>query len=143
VHTLVDRFDSGSDGASGRIYKKNLITPRRTSPQAARACRTRTLAGIAARPSNVGTDKDGEKRQRVAIEAFAKRAGMDIVDWFYDPAVSGATKPRDATPFLRERTRTICTRAAARAARTKQHRAAPAERIRSVATTLANEPNAK
>jgi hypothetical protein len=26
----------------------------------------------------------------VAIEAFAKRAGLDIVDWFYDPAVSGA-----------------------------------------------------
>src|SRR4030095_13020457 len=23
-------------------------------------------------------------------EAFAKRAGMEIVDWFYDPAVSGA-----------------------------------------------------
>jgi hypothetical protein len=26
----------------------------------------------------------------VAIEAFAKRAGLDIVDWFYDPTVSGA-----------------------------------------------------
>src|SRR4029453_18001938 len=40
--------------------------------------------------TNVGADKDSEKRQRVAIEAFAKRASLDIVDWFYDPAVSGA-----------------------------------------------------
>jgi DNA invertase Pin-like site-specific DNA recombinase len=40
--------------------------------------------------TNVGTDKDSEKRQRVAIEGFAKRAGLEIVDWFYDPAVSGA-----------------------------------------------------
>src|SRR6266498_2020627 len=40
--------------------------------------------------ANVGADKDSEKRQRVAIEGFAKQAGLDIVDWFYDPAVSGA-----------------------------------------------------
>jgi DNA invertase Pin-like site-specific DNA recombinase len=40
--------------------------------------------------TNVGADKDSEKRQRVAIEAFAKRAGLEIVDWSYDPAVSGA-----------------------------------------------------
>jgi Resolvase, N terminal domain len=35
-------------------------------------------------------DKDSEKRQRAAIEGYAKRAGMSVVDWFYDPAVSGA-----------------------------------------------------
>jgi len=40
--------------------------------------------------ANVGADKDSERRQRVAIETFAKRAGLEIVDWFYDPAVSGA-----------------------------------------------------
>jgi DNA invertase Pin-like site-specific DNA recombinase len=40
--------------------------------------------------ANVGADKDSEKRQRAAIEAFAKRAGLDIIEWFYDPAVSGA-----------------------------------------------------
>jgi DNA invertase Pin-like site-specific DNA recombinase len=40
--------------------------------------------------ANVGADKDSEKRQRVAIEAFAKRSGVEIVDWFCDPAVSGA-----------------------------------------------------
>ena len=47
--------------------------------------------------ANVGTDKDSEKRQRVAIEAFAKRGGLEIVDWFYDPAVSGAD-PIEARP---------------------------------------------
>jgi len=29
-------------------------------------------------------------RQRAAIEAYAKRAGLLVTDWFYDPAVSGA-----------------------------------------------------
>jgi hypothetical protein len=43
--------------------------------------------------ANVGADKDSDKRQRVAIEAFAKRGGLEIVDWFYDPAVSGADCP--------------------------------------------------
>jgi DNA invertase Pin-like site-specific DNA recombinase len=40
--------------------------------------------------TNVGTDKDSEKRQRVAIESYAKHAGLVIVDWFYDPNVKGA-----------------------------------------------------
>ena len=42
--------------------------------------------------ANVGADKDSDKRQRVAIAAFAKRARFEIAaeDWFYDPAVSGA-----------------------------------------------------
>ena len=40
--------------------------------------------------ANVGTDKDSEKRQRHAIQGFAKRAGFEIVDEFYDAAVSGA-----------------------------------------------------
>jgi DNA invertase Pin-like site-specific DNA recombinase len=40
--------------------------------------------------TNVGPDKDSDKRQRVAVERYAKRAGLEIVDWFYDPAVSGA-----------------------------------------------------
>jgi DNA invertase Pin-like site-specific DNA recombinase len=47
--------------------------------------------------TNVGADKDSEKRQRAAIEAFAKRAGLEIVEWFYDPAVSGAD-PIEARP---------------------------------------------
>jgi DNA invertase Pin-like site-specific DNA recombinase len=42
--------------------------------------------------ANVGADKDSEKRQREAIEGFAKRSGYHIApaDWFYDPAVKGA-----------------------------------------------------
>jgi DNA invertase Pin-like site-specific DNA recombinase len=40
--------------------------------------------------ANVGEGKDSERRQRLAIQRFAKSAGFDIVDWFNDPAVSGA-----------------------------------------------------
>jgi DNA invertase Pin-like site-specific DNA recombinase len=40
--------------------------------------------------ANVGQDKDSERRQRSAIERFAKRARFAVVDWFNDPAVSGA-----------------------------------------------------
>jgi DNA invertase Pin-like site-specific DNA recombinase len=47
--------------------------------------------------TNVGADKDSEKRQRSAIQAFAKQAGLEIGDWFYDPAVSGAD-PIEARP---------------------------------------------
>ena len=39
--------------------------------------------------TNVGADKDSEKRQRAAIERFAKSARFEVVDWFNDPAVSG------------------------------------------------------
>ena len=40
--------------------------------------------------TNVGADKDSDKRQRASIHAFAKRAGFEIVGEFYDEAVSGA-----------------------------------------------------
>jgi DNA invertase Pin-like site-specific DNA recombinase len=40
--------------------------------------------------ANVGADKDSDKRQRAAIEAFAKRAGLEITEEFYDQDVSGA-----------------------------------------------------
>jgi DNA invertase Pin-like site-specific DNA recombinase len=40
--------------------------------------------------TNVGGDKDSDKRQREAIQAFAKAAGYAVVDEFYDAAVSGA-----------------------------------------------------
>ena len=40
--------------------------------------------------ANVGTDKDSEKRQRHAVQGFAKRTGYSIVDEFYDASVSGA-----------------------------------------------------
>jgi DNA invertase Pin-like site-specific DNA recombinase len=47
--------------------------------------------------TNVGPDKDSDKRQLAAIHAFAKAAGYEIVDTFYDAAVSGAD-PVDARP---------------------------------------------
>ena len=40
--------------------------------------------------TNVGPDKDSDKRQRTAIEAFARQAGFAIVGEYYDAAVSGA-----------------------------------------------------
>ena len=40
--------------------------------------------------ANVGADKDSDKRQRAAIEGYAKRAGFALVDEFNDAAVSGA-----------------------------------------------------
>src|ERR1700729_260118 len=40
--------------------------------------------------ANVGPDKDSDKRQRAAIEGFAKRAGFVVIGEFSDPGVSGA-----------------------------------------------------
>jgi DNA invertase Pin-like site-specific DNA recombinase len=40
--------------------------------------------------TNIGADKDSDRRQREAIAAFAKRAGYELAGEFYDQAVSGA-----------------------------------------------------
>jgi DNA invertase Pin-like site-specific DNA recombinase len=50
--------------------------------------------------TNVGADKDSERRQRVAIEAHAKQAGFIIVDWFYDAAVRGADAVTSRPGFI-------------------------------------------
>jgi DNA invertase Pin-like site-specific DNA recombinase len=47
--------------------------------------------------TNAGPDKDSEKRQRAAIQRYARRAGITVVEWFNDPAVSGAD-PIEARP---------------------------------------------
>lgn len=47
--------------------------------------------------ANVGEDRDSDKRQAVAIEAYAKRAGVQVVETFYDAAVRG-TDPIDTRP---------------------------------------------
>jgi len=48
--------------------------------------------------SNVGPEKDSQRRQAAAVEAYAKgRAKLAIVSSFYDAAVSGAD-PVDARP---------------------------------------------
>jgi DNA invertase Pin-like site-specific DNA recombinase len=51
--------------------------------------------------ANVGGDKDSDKRQRAAIEAYAKRAGFTLVGEYYDKAVSGADRI-DERPGFRE-----------------------------------------
>jgi DNA invertase Pin-like site-specific DNA recombinase len=40
--------------------------------------------------TNVGQDKDSDTRQRLAIQAYAANAGIEIAGEFYDAAVSGA-----------------------------------------------------
>jgi DNA invertase Pin-like site-specific DNA recombinase len=49
--------------------------------------------------TNVGPDKDSDKRQREAIQVFAKRAGYTIVDEFYDAAVKGADPVQERPGF--------------------------------------------
>ena len=39
--------------------------------------------------TNVGADKDSEKRQRAAIEGYAKRAGMSVVHWLRHRRMAG------------------------------------------------------
>jgi DNA invertase Pin-like site-specific DNA recombinase len=50
--------------------------------------------------TNVGEDKDSEKRQRGNIERFAKATGREIVEWFRDPAVSGDDAVEDRPGFM-------------------------------------------
>jgi DNA invertase Pin-like site-specific DNA recombinase len=49
--------------------------------------------------TNVGADRDSDKRQRAAIEAYAKAASFEIVGEFYDAAVSGADPVADRLGF--------------------------------------------
>ena len=49
--------------------------------------------------TNVGPDKDSEKRQLAAIHAYAKANGFEIVGTFYDAAVSGADPVTDRPGF--------------------------------------------
>src|SRR5260370_37213552 len=49
--------------------------------------------------ANVGEDKDSDKRQFAAIEAYTKAAGFEIVATFYDAAVSGADPVTDRPGF--------------------------------------------
>jgi DNA invertase Pin-like site-specific DNA recombinase len=49
--------------------------------------------------TNVGPDKDSDKRQRAAINAFAKADGYVIVGEFYDKAVRGSDPVADRPGF--------------------------------------------
>ena len=55
------------------------------------------VAYLSGSASNVGQDKDSDKRQRAAIAAFARANGFVIVDEYYDAAVSRAD-PVDRRP---------------------------------------------
>ena len=50
--------------------------------------------------TNVGADKDSDRRQREAIQGFARRAGIEVVDEFYDPAVSGGDPVESRPGFI-------------------------------------------
>src|SRR6185295_5101541 len=49
--------------------------------------------------ANVGAEKDSDKRQRTATEAYARRAGFTIVGEYYDKAVSGADRTDERLGF--------------------------------------------
>jgi len=51
--------------------------------------------------TNVGPEKDSERRQREAIHVFAKRAGFALVEEFSDPGVSGADPIAERPGFAR------------------------------------------
>ena len=55
--------------------------------------------------ANVGGDKDSARRQRLAVERYAKAAGLEVVAEFADEAVSGAdpveTRPGFAAMLAR------------------------------------------
>lgn len=50
--------------------------------------------------ANVGPDKDSDKRQLAAIEAFSKTMGFQVVEVFYDAAVSGADPVTERPGFV-------------------------------------------
>ena len=49
--------------------------------------------------TNIGPDKDSDKRQQAAIHAYAKANRFEIVATFYDAAVSGADPVTDRPGF--------------------------------------------
>ncbi len=49
--------------------------------------------------SAANVDGDSAERQRVAIRAYAERAGIEVVEEFYDAAVSGADHIQDRAGF--------------------------------------------
>src|SRR5271168_1571853 len=51
--------------------------------------------------TNVGEDKDSDKRQRVVIEAAAKRSGYVIREWFYDADVRGDVEVHKRPAFMK------------------------------------------
>ena len=59
-------------------------------PPRAVAMPRRSTSSAANVADEKNSDRDSDKRQRAAIAAYAKRASVQIVDEYYDEAVSGA-----------------------------------------------------
>lgn len=57
--------------------------------------------------ANVGTDKDSDKRQLAAVHAYAKANGFEIVDTYYDAAVSGADPVTKRKGFMEMLSRVV------------------------------------
>ena len=50
--------------------------------------------------ANVGADKDSDKRQLAAITAFARANGYEVLESYYDAAVSGADPVTERRGFM-------------------------------------------
>ena len=87
-------------GHFGKFDRNAATRPRISWRKAAREAKAAIAYLRTSSATNVGTDKDSEKRQRDAIQSFAVRAGIQIVDWFYDAAGFGAD-PIDTRPGFR------------------------------------------
>ena len=71
----------------------NMRNTRKRTVPAFAYCRTSSAA-------NVGSDKDSLKRQRAAVEGFAKANRYELVGEHYDAAVSGADQIEERPGFL-------------------------------------------
>jgi DNA invertase Pin-like site-specific DNA recombinase len=49
--------------------------------------------------TNVGEEKDSDKRQRAAITAGARRRGCKVVEWFYEASISGDVAVNERPAF--------------------------------------------
>jgi DNA invertase Pin-like site-specific DNA recombinase len=94
THGMTRRQDMASGGPNSRFRLRRLagcVTLPEGSETGSDVMATKAIAYYrTSSATNVGADRDSEARQKLAVETFAKRAGYEIVDSFYDAAVSGA-----------------------------------------------------
>lgn len=76
--------------SAGAVLSQEIRTEMPSKHMAGKAKRPAVAYIRTSSAANVGADKDSDKRQRAAIEGFAKRAGFELAAEFNDAAVSGA-----------------------------------------------------